>query len=790
MQRINPECIFQKKKNSNIGMSNSRNYQRGRNQGRRFEQRDRYPNNDSPSPPRQYNYRPERRRSPRDHSFDRQYHEYSPARRHDNSQDRPRHERQYSNEGDQFNRNSPPYRHEQDNRSRSPTIRSRKYGNEAYSFYRDEQPAKKDNFQMESENRARIDHWNAHAERQRIERANVQTELAHIRRRQVERRHNQFKCPNCNHDLKEYGAQNVAPWFEYEKIEMGNHYFDFFPPRSYRKSKDCIPWWHQDCLNCFRNNHIACICDQPDREKKCCYCKGIGHYISECPFRLLAEEMVEARKKYPSNTLPDRVLNEFYNRAQVFVKHSQRSNIKRGAANRSSELTRDEPRNMPTTETRYQYEERYRYSSRQAAEPKQRKIGNDHTAYEYVLNDDERTWHTELLPSHPHFYLVHPNRQRRPPSTTGIRNERPVLPNDVKSKPRREQDRDVNQPGTSTGGHTKFGRNANSIRHGPTDPWNDNSHPIPRQTTTQPVRPCTPEADWTNEVDLMNKPEDMAVDTIITSGVFNTNTVNLTETAFNTVSNTPDITPGNLQIELPNWGPLRNRVSPNESQTTTELNTSATSQETLRPPSTLSRFNDIAAEINQLDLQKINLQELPEYATFVERMHQCVSRIHAHIQPTLVNIVDTPAEEVNADRSITRTDPNENRNGTAVDVDQTPRTARRLRSNNPRQHKCVALNCDRVFQTSADLKRHEAVHTGKKPFKCLASNCNKRFSQRCNMVKHMSTCQKRRREAIGLAKLTNSLEILKQEIVKPEAVDKSTADNPDENSLSSSDEAN
>ena len=45
--------------------------------------------------------------------------------------------------------------------------------------------------------------------------------------------------------------------------------------------------------------------------------------------------------------------------------------------------------------------------------------------------------------------------------------------------------------------------------------------------------------------------------------------------------------------------------------------------------------------------------------------------------------------------------------------------------------------CPAVFKSNTDLRRHERIHTGEKPFKC--SICEKEFNRKGNMEKHMTT---------------------------------------------------
>jgi len=45
--------------------------------------------------------------------------------------------------------------------------------------------------------------------------------------------------------------------------------------------------------------------------------------------------------------------------------------------------------------------------------------------------------------------------------------------------------------------------------------------------------------------------------------------------------------------------------------------------------------------------------------------------------------------------------------------------------------------CPAVFKSNTDLRRHERVHTGEKPFQCNV--CQKQFNRKGNMEKHMTT---------------------------------------------------
>ena len=55
------------------------------------------------------------------------------------------------------------------------------------------------------------------------------------------------------------------------------------------------------------------------------------------------------------------------------------------------------------------------------------------------------------------------------------------------------------------------------------------------------------------------------------------------------------------------------------------------------------------------------------------------------------------------------------------------------RGSGGRRHVCEV--CDRDFASARNLKRHNLIHTGEKPFKC--KECDKAFSDKSNLTEHM-----------------------------------------------------
>lgn len=86
-------------------------------------------------------------------------------------------------------------------------------------------------------------------------------------------------CPTCYQPVF---VPEKAKWIEYSRILPGDHPFDQCPPKGYRHDPNCTPWWHRQCANCGRYNHIASMCDQNILVKRCTYCRSIGHEIAEC----------------------------------------------------------------------------------------------------------------------------------------------------------------------------------------------------------------------------------------------------------------------------------------------------------------------------------------------------------------------------------------------------------------------------------------------------------------------------------------------------------------------------
>eukprot|EP01084_Bolivina_argentea_P017564 32798_1 len=62
--------------------------------------------------------------------------------------------------------------------------------------------------------------------------------------------------------------------------------------------------------------------------------------------------------------------------------------------------------------------------------------------------------------------------------------------------------------------------------------------------------------------------------------------------------------------------------------------------------------------------------------------------------------------------------------------------------NKERRFRCDHDGCDRCFYQSSDLRRHQRVHLGVKPFKCSAFNCGKEFTQRGSLYRHIKSSHK------------------------------------------------
>eukprot|EP00035_Acanthoeca_spectabilis_P015896 m.319960 g.319960 ORF g.319960 m.319960 type:complete len:538 (+) comp16448_c0_seq24:2306-3919(+) len=56
-------------------------------------------------------------------------------------------------------------------------------------------------------------------------------------------------------------------------------------------------------------------------------------------------------------------------------------------------------------------------------------------------------------------------------------------------------------------------------------------------------------------------------------------------------------------------------------------------------------------------------------------------------------------------------------------------------------HPTPCPDCGRVFNSASNLKRHQRVHTGERPYMCI--NCNKPFANSSNRNKHILVCERR-----------------------------------------------
>ena len=55
---------------------------------------------------------------------------------------------------------------------------------------------------------------------------------------------------------------------------------------------------------------------------------------------------------------------------------------------------------------------------------------------------------------------------------------------------------------------------------------------------------------------------------------------------------------------------------------------------------------------------------------------------------------------------------------------------------NIHQERFKCSTCGKCFASAAALRRHEAVHTGEKPFKCDEPGCGKSFTQKAHLNRH------------------------------------------------------
>ena len=66
---------------------------------------------------------------------------------------------------------------------------------------------------------------------------------------------------------------------------------------------------------------------------------------------------------------------------------------------------------------------------------------------------------------------------------------------------------------------------------------------------------------------------------------------------------------------------------------------------------------------------------------------------------------------------------------------------------NDKQFKCIT--CSKYFKYLRDLKIHERIHTGERPYKCQF--CNEGFVQSTRRRQHEATCKMRRNLAQNMA---------------------------------------
>lgn len=107
-------------------------------------------------------------------------------------------------------------------------------------------------------------------------------------------------CPDCYQPVF---VKEKAKWVEYPRIMPGDHPYDIIPPRGYNLDSNCTPWWHQQCANCARWNHTACLCDQILLSKRCSFCKAVGHEIIECRKRQKFHQQMGIRTIRPNDRI-------------------------------------------------------------------------------------------------------------------------------------------------------------------------------------------------------------------------------------------------------------------------------------------------------------------------------------------------------------------------------------------------------------------------------------------------------------------------------------------------------